>query len=134
MGKYCRDKKYNFNSADMRFKFDESYACDGFYLGDGYSELTICTKKFLEDEHFYTHEFSEMSLFSAIRKCTHSWSKYVKFKYFESTRVAHLIAPYAEPNKLCLFPDVNCRKAYKVVLHKLTVKELEIRRLMGENW
>ena len=138
MGKYCKPKRYVFNTADTRFTYvpDESNnGYDGFYLGDGFIELFIYNKKLIEDENFYTHEFSEMAILGSIRKCTKKWRGTIKLKHFAPTDMSHLISPYAYPNKRCLFPDmVSFRKVYKSVCSKLTVEELEIRKRMGFDW
>lgn len=138
MGKYCKPKHYVFNTADTRFTYSlglDKDGYDGFYLGDGFIELFIYNKNLVEDENFYTHEFSEIAILGAIRQCTRKWLGTVKFKHFASTDMSHLLSPHAYPNKRCLFPDmVSFRKVYKSVCSKLTKEELEIRKRMGFDW
>ena len=134
MGKYIKDKKYNFDTSDIDVVCKDGF--DGVYFGDGYCTLMI-TKENLESIELYTHEFTELALMTAVRKCTRKWYDAIKFKHFTATRVAHLISPYGFPNKRTLFPDLStskCRKVYKQVCRKLTIQELETRRMIGENW
>ncbi len=137
MGKYCKPKRYVFNTADARFFYGlgiDEYGHDGFYLGDGYIELSVYNKNLVDNEKFYVHEFSEMAILGAIRKCTRKWHGTVKYKGFAATNVAHLVAPYGHPNKRTLHPDVNPRKLYISVCSKLSTEELKIRKQMGFDW
>ena len=136
MGKYCKSKKYNFQTADTKITFydgEEGYDC--FYLGNGYSELLIFNKSMLENEHLYAHEFSELALLGAIRKCTRKWhGQNIKFKYFTKTSVAHLICCFGIPNKRTLCPDKEFKKQYKNLIRKLSKEEFEIRKNLGIGW
>jgi len=136
MGKYCRIKHYNFNTADTKITFcKDEEGCDCFYLGNGYSELLIFNGNMVENDHLYAHEFSELAILGAIRKCTKKWhGQNVKFKYFAKTSVAHLINCYSIPNKRCLCPDKEMHKVYKQVCYKLSKEELKVRQEVGIDW
>jgi hypothetical protein len=138
MGKYCKRKRYIFNTADARFCYDPDLnikGYDGFYLGDNFIELQIYNKDLVDNINFYTHEFSEMAILGAIRKCTRKWRGTVKFKHFAPTDISHLLSPYAYPNKRCLYPDmVSFRKVYLKLINNLTKEELNKRKDMGFDW
>ena len=135
--KYIKPNHYVFNTADSRFFYDlglDEYGHDGFYLGDGFIELSVYSKKLIDDEKFYTHEFSEMAIMGAIRKCTRKWHGTVKFKHFAPTSIAHILSPFGYPNKRTLYPDVTIRKPYISLRSKLSKEELEIRKKLGFDW
>ena len=131
-------KKYNFNTADAQFEFDESFyeivGNGGFEFCDGYSILHVTKEKYIDDINFYVHEFSEMALLAAIRKCTYKYRKSVTFKHFASTDMAHFIALYGYPNKRTLCPDSTIRKPYIALLRSLSKEEMDIRMKVGMNW
>lgn len=137
MGKYCKPKRYVFKTADSRFFYGlglTEYGHDGFYLGDGFLELSVYNKNLVENERFYAHEFSEIAIMGAIKKCTKKWNKTIKFKGFAPTYMGHFIAPYGHPNKRTLHPDVSIRKVYKELVYKLSKEELKIRKEIGIDW
>ncbi len=135
MGKYCKPKHYNFNTADTKLTFSSSEGFDCFYLGDGFSELLIFNEQMVENEHLYAHEFSELATLGAIRRCTRHWhGQNVKFKYFARTSVAHIITCYGLPNKRTLYPEKEFKKQYRDLLRKFKPEELEIRKNVGIDW
>lgn len=137
MVKYYKKKKYVFNTADSRFFYDfklNEYGHDGFYLGDGFIELSVYNKNLVDNINFYTHEFSEIAILGVIRKCTRKWRGTVKFKYFAPTDISHLLSPFGYPNKRTLHPDVTIRKVYISMCSKLSKEEFEIRKRMGFDW
>jgi len=129
-----KGKQYNFDTSEVEFKYDPDEEGSGYFLENGISMLRITEPEYVESFEFYTHEFTEMTLLAAIRKCTRKWLWFVKLKGFKSTRVAHLISPYGFPNKLTMFPDTTIRKVYKRLLRSLTKEELTKRKEMGDGW
>lgn len=135
LGKYCRCKRYNFNTADMQYLYEKGNKLEsGFTLEEGYCQMTITDEEFIDDIGFYTHEFSELSLIKLIRKCTTKYQKCFRFKYFAPTDMPHLISPCGYLNKRTLCPDSDIRKPYKKLLKRLTQDELKVRRDIGIGW
>jgi hypothetical protein len=126
-----KQKNYVFDTSECKFKLtSEDY---GFVELDWGSTIIYASEHECEQVEFYVHELTEVSLLKLLRECTRKWRFFVKIKHFGSTRVAHLVSPFAYPNKLCFFPDtVNYRKVYKQLLRRLKPEELEIRKKMGE--
>lgn len=126
-----KPKKYNFHTANARFEYDEEFAVivgsGGFEFCDGYSILHVCRPEFVDNFNFYTHEFSEMALLGAIRKCTRKWRRTVQFKGFSKVDPSHLISPCGYPNKCTMFPDPTIRKVYKGLMYRLTPEEKALR-------
>jgi len=129
-----RTKRYNFDTTDIEFRFDPNEEGSGYVLENDVSLLRITEPEYVESFNFYTHEFTEITLLEAIRKCTRKWMWFVKLKPFKASRVAHLVSPYGYPNKLTMFPDTTIRKVYRRLLKSLSPEELETRRKMGEGW
>jgi len=131
MSKYFKPKKYNFKTADTQFDFDEDLAyilgTGGFEFCDGYSVLHVTREKYSDNINFYVHEFSEIAILGAIRKCTRRWRKMVKYEGFSKADVSHLISPFAYPNKCCIFPDQTIVKPFKRLLYNLTQEERALR-------
>lgn len=129
-----KPKKYNFHTADTHFDFDENLlnflGSGGFEFCDGYSVLHIANPDMLENINFYTHEFSEITTVGVIRKCTKRWRSMPTYKGFTYADVAHLITPYAYPNKCCIFPDQTFKKAFKSLWYRLKPIEREMRILL----
>ncbi len=127
-------KRYNFDTSEIEFRFDPDEECSGYALENDQSILRITEPEYVESFEFYTHEFTEITLLAALRKCTRKWMAFVKLKPFAPTRVAHLVSPYGYPNKLTMFPDATIRKVYKSLLHSLSKDELAKRIEMGDGW
>ena len=129
-----KPKKYNFDTTDLDIIYNPSGEESGYTLEEGHSCLFITESEYIESFEFYVHEFTEIALLSAIKRCTRKWMWYVRFKGFKASRVAHLVSPFGFPNRLTLFPDPTIRKAYKSLCLSLTKDELEIRKIMGDGW
>ena len=132
--KLFKTKTYNFDTSEIEFSFDPDEEGSGYALENNVSVLRITEPEYVESFLFYTHEFTEIAMLKALRKCTRKWMFFAKFQHFEASRVAHLVSPHGYPNRLTLFPDAEIRKAYKQLLHSLSKEQLAKRIEMGDGW